>query len=686
MTRKAKNYSQENLLKAQTQLKTIKEELKKEFFGIDPVIDSVIESMTSWYLFPELQERPLVVNLWGLTGVGKTSLVERLVELLHLKDQYFYYNLSLEEERTNSLSDTLLECYQGIDREQALIISLDELQHAKSKEEQGREIENEKAQNIWSFIDTGKIKCHQRNYQVQNVSRAIKKYETLLLSGVVVKQGKITSNIEDIQKIDNEYYESIKENKQQGNYFFIEPYHLHIIRVALPYLFAQSKDAEAFFSKFNGKEIIEELKRIVLLMNKPIDLDFSDSLIFVMGNIDEAYQMAGNMNPDISANEFYKMTKKMNISHIKKALQKRFRNEQIARLGNIHILYPALHQRAYQQIITAELQKLSTSLKAKTGVDFYFNESVHELIYREGVFPTQGTRPLFSSVYKLVKIHMASILKHYYLHKLQANAIVLNAKQARLEVSYLSEDKEVETLEIALSLDVEKARTHVNDEMKTIVAAHEAGHAVLHIALLHQMPELVLATTADTDTGGLMMGSSQFSFFSKKDMLAHLAVFFGGIAAEELVFGKENITAGSASDLGQATEMVLGFLKRHGLGSRNGAYQSKIMMEDYFCDAHDLFFEEAEILLLKAKTLALKILKEEELFLYRMIESLLENPKLEVPQLEILAANYMSSQQREAYKAHEKNFYQESFKEKLAQLNRSFSRENKVLVAYQDQS
>src|SRR5690242_7401144 len=54
------------------QLQEIAAQLETELFGIDTIIDRVIDSVRAWYVLPELVSRPLIVCLWGLTGAGKT--------------------------------------------------------------------------------------------------------------------------------------------------------------------------------------------------------------------------------------------------------------------------------------------------------------------------------------------------------------------------------------------------------------------------------------------------------------------------------------------------------------------------------------------------------------------------------------------------------------------------------------
>ena len=51
-------------------LHAVAQQLKHELFGIDPIIDRVIDSVRAWYLMPGLISRPVIVCLWGLTGTG----------------------------------------------------------------------------------------------------------------------------------------------------------------------------------------------------------------------------------------------------------------------------------------------------------------------------------------------------------------------------------------------------------------------------------------------------------------------------------------------------------------------------------------------------------------------------------------------------------------------------------------
>jgi len=63
-------------------------DLKTELFGIDSIIDRVMESVRAWYIVPELINRPVIVCLWGLTGTDKTQLTRRLAQKLGFYDKF----------------------------------------------------------------------------------------------------------------------------------------------------------------------------------------------------------------------------------------------------------------------------------------------------------------------------------------------------------------------------------------------------------------------------------------------------------------------------------------------------------------------------------------------------------------------------------------------------------------------
>ena len=87
-------------------LERIKAELKSEFIGIDYIIEEVVDYIQIWYLMPQVLTRPIIVNLWGMTGVGKTDLVRRLVSKLDFQDRFAEVELSNSEHYTwkNSVS------------------------------------------------------------------------------------------------------------------------------------------------------------------------------------------------------------------------------------------------------------------------------------------------------------------------------------------------------------------------------------------------------------------------------------------------------------------------------------------------------------------------------------------------------------------------------------------------------
>ena len=134
--------------------------LKQEFVGIDEQIDAIMDNLRTWFLFPELQSRPLVISIWGLTGTGKTSLVNRIAELLDIERDKVYFNFAKISESSAWEIEQEIEDELSNERSNRLFV-YDEFQYANTLDAQGEEKDKRSGlKPFWELLDTGII--HKR--------------------------------------------------------------------------------------------------------------------------------------------------------------------------------------------------------------------------------------------------------------------------------------------------------------------------------------------------------------------------------------------------------------------------------------------------------------------------------------------------------------------------------------------
>jgi cell division protease FtsH len=167
MTKKIEKLQSEIIQKQQL-LNSISKKLKEEFVGINHVIDEVIDAINSWYLFPDLQDKPVVINLWGLTGVGKSSLINRLSELLKYDNKYYRFDLGDTSDTDWTIKRKIQDIYENVNS-YPIIIALDEFQHARTIDEMGKESEKKSSRIIWQLLDSGKFQISRYNFQLDEV-------------------------------------------------------------------------------------------------------------------------------------------------------------------------------------------------------------------------------------------------------------------------------------------------------------------------------------------------------------------------------------------------------------------------------------------------------------------------------------------------------------------------------------
>ena len=617
-------------------LECAKKQLKKEFVGIDRTIDQIIENVRAWYTMNEIQEKPAVINLWGLTGVGKTSLVLRLMELLEFKDQTYRIDLG-EKKGDLSLGNTISELGENKDNE-PLVIMLDEFQHSRTIRGPFREeTEHDENRLLWELIDSGKITYLDYQRRLWSFEELVSKLKKLLSLGVEVSDGLVKNGRKLYELEIPSFYEEEKEFP-----FFPATEYETLIDIAGKHLNIELRmDLMDRLFNMNGKETIAFLEKAIFYAKRPQTKNFSHSLIFVLGNIDEAYTMSKSYNADISADEFHRLSLKITLPKMKMALRSRFRDEQIARLGNIHVIYPALNKAAYEELIRMELDKMSERMKALYDLSLKYDDKLVSAVYKEGVFPSQGARPIFTTIHQLVKSKLGIYLNEILMRNADVDALFLTIENNKLKCMFLQNGNALFSCAQQIQSDLEKLRVSKKDDVQAITAVHEAGHAVLTMALLDRIPEAVVSVTSVPNSEGFIYSRDKKRYLSKKELVPKTAVFLGGLVAEEIIFGKKNITAGSSSDIDGATNLLTTMLKKEGMDDLPVSYAMSSVEESSFIHDSAKIEQRVKELMAEARELARETLLFEKQLLLAIAEQLSVRSRIDKKELTELRSLHM---------------------------------------------
>jgi cell division protease FtsH len=626
--------TKEELLSRKKHLENIKEILKSEFIGINNIIDEVVDSISSWYLIPSMQKRPLVINLWGMTGVGKTALVMRLAELIDFNDLFYHFDIGesnswelkakheFKKLRTKISGNPFLCCF-------------DDFQFARTKTPDGRELDKPNTRFIWELMDSGTFNVDTDNiYLATHFKNLIDDLKLSLEKGVVVENGKVTQNIDCyIESMsvshNNPFARRIKlDHHAEQPYFIPETTYGSIRNLAMQSI-KSGLQLEKKFLELNGAKSIQILEKIYNKAFSQEKVDCTQALIFIIGNLDEAFSMSGDINPDLSADRFHENSLKINVSNAKQTLQSYFRQEQVARLGNNHIIYPAISEENYQKIIDMELQKISDELIDEVGIPIRFQDSVHQLLYKEGVYPTLGTRPLFSTINSYVRSKMGLIIGEVVAQDTAIDVISTKHENNSLIFEFFNGDsKLVCTQKFSSTGRLSKLREPRQDDEQAINAVHESGHVILSVFLMHSVPIMACSTSANGDSRGLTHMSFNSDIISKEEMMRRAALGLGGYLAEKLIFGKDHVHSGSDDDLRKVTNMVSKMIKSHGMGSDLLSVNIADPRTNYHYHDEGQFNKQVREVIKEAKILALKTFNSKMEKLLLLADYLSDEPKI----------------------------------------------------------
>ncbi|HVM42091.1 MAG TPA: AAA family ATPase, partial [Gemmatimonadales bacterium] len=148
-------------------------------------------------------------------------------------------------------------------------------------------------------------------------------------------------------------------------------------------------------------------------------------------------------------------------------------------------------------------------------------------------------------------------------------AALLAARRNKPRVDML----DLEDAKDKVMLGVERRSLVLTEDERRLTAYHEAGHAIVLLAIPGLDPVHKVTIVPRGRALGLTswLPEEDRHNYTKYFLEGQLAVGFGGRVAEELVFGPDKVTTGAASDIEKATETARRMVTRFGMSERVGA-------------------------------------------------------------------------------------------------------------------
>ncbi|WP_418125732.1 AAA family ATPase [Variovorax sp. 160MFSha2.1] len=519
-------------------LQTVAEALKTELFGIDDIIDRVIDSIRAWYVLPQLISRPVIVCLWGLTGTGKTQLVRRLAQHLGFYDRFIEVQMDgfshgSGHHSRGSISAMLAE--SGIAEGMPGILVLDEFQRFRTVDSGGNDAKVERYQDVWALLSDGRLP------------------PALSMLGEIESSLAYAEYTQDRDGTDKKKYD--KKRK-----LHLSPWEAREVKRCL-------KLSETLLQIMAWKPAeVHARLRAFRDTQQSWETDYSKLLVFVSGNLDEMYAETAQRveDCDTDADIFHALTKKLSVIDVKKALAERFRPEQIARLGNNHVIYPSFNRATYVRLILSICDRYVAEIQESSGVRFVLDASVYEQIYANAVFPAQGTRPLFSSIHAI----LSATLVNAALWALEQGANGSEPVWLSLDagVSAISAKYRKARRQFPVALELNRLKQRSSEDFRALLAVHEAGHGVAYGLLFGRAPQEIKINVASFEGG--YNSYEQRKAWSKENLRDRICVSLAGRAAEQLVFGEQACTSGATQDFMQATANAAQYVRHFAFGTR----------------------------------------------------------------------------------------------------------------------
>jgi len=415
--------------------------LKERFVGIDNVIDTLIDKIHIWYCRPQYLFRPTIISIYGLTGVGKTEMIHYLVKLLGMEQTFCTLDIG-SHETSYSMRGYLRS--DGIKYDTHGIFFIDEIQRVESVSTvHGSLLNGSLFHGFWSLLSNGRLE--NVGDKLANIQSLMNQLRVRTREVERVRQSiferRTSDDPAEMEKVYNEFSKYIEGQMNsacmygnmitdyiedcdiQGLWRYKSMYQSQMT-CAQDWDYVQGtvgRHAQilALANSLNDFIVMEFLKykynqyqqQSATLSDD--DFIYKKLLILVAGNLDDIFIPTGKPEYELTCDDVVKHVSKITPNDVRKALFKIFRPEQVSRFGTNYIIMPALTEDDYLKIIEKEINKWLCIVTEQYDIDLskVFTPSVIFAKLKErGFFPSQGVRPILSSVNSIITEMLPDIL------------------------------------------------------------------------------------------------------------------------------------------------------------------------------------------------------------------------------------------------------------------------------------
>lgn len=226
---------------------------------------------------------------------------------------------------------------------------------------------------------------------------------------------------------------------------------------------------------------------------------------------------------------------------------------------------------------------------------------------------------------------------------------------ARRNLNEISMDEVNDAIDRVLAGPEKKNRV-MSEKRKTLVAYHEAGHALVGALMPDYDPVQKISIIPRGRAGGLTWFTPsedrmEAGLYSRAYLQNQMAVALGGRIAEEIIFGEEEVTTGASNDLQQVAKVARQMVTRFGMSDRLGPValgrqNGNVFLgreiasdRDFSDETAAAIDEEVRSLVEQAYRRAKDVLANNRHILDRLAQMLIEKETVDSEELQDLLAN-----------------------------------------------